>query len=739
VKQKNVILKVELLFIFMLCFIHINQAQTLDFSTITLHNNPHISGSLNGANMGGYSYARINEMGGNVNVTNECIQCSASPLLCNANQSGVSYLNMNTNPLVVDATLRLKPEVLRFPGGTHSGWYHLYEYNTDGLYNAASPQIKKGYGMTLIETAHLNNPLSYCRADSRLMVNKNYIEGFINYINNYHNSEGNSHRIHVSYVANLLTHFRFPADQTICSACSRQPAFTPMANYNCHNSFSYSYEGNEELFDNDIDIYRFELYYKETQDAIEMLIDELNYSIDDVLYVELGNEYYGPMTYSEARFMMNVNNYARLAQIYSERLKCYFDGVVQIKTGIVTSVNTPWQNNLAGLMEQDLTGSGGKLGETIDAIILHEYYTSNNCLNDNNIQTRFECGKNSLNTFLTENVVNKLNSLRVAFPAQKLWLTEWNVVEGTDNKNLSYINTILHACFAQEYLGTLIKYNAQHENFVEMATHHRLGDHNAWSVIQTQEGSSLVSYRSGAYALQFLSKMYESDSTYYFGNILMNGNESFNSQEATTFVLHQTTQNQEQQRILLYFTNKTENDINYTIPHSIDGFDVTSAKLSYVQGDYLFSYGPCNTTAGRNRFTVSANLTHYNEDLDLLGFGLLHNQFRTTTDSIINTEQAQVIPKYAAGVLELIMEQSLLSEFDEKSTNITIYPNPANKRITIRTSQTHYEVSIYTITGRQIMQKTNSSTIDISDIAAGTYIVLFKSGDTISRRKLVVE
>lgn len=84
--------------------------------------------------------------------------------------------------------------------------------------------------------------------------------------------------------------------------------------------------------------------------------------------------------------------------------------------------------------------------------------------------------------------------------------------------------------------------------------------------------------------------------------------------------------------------------------------------------------------------------------------------------------------------------QSVLTGIDtETAMQFAFYPNPADESITIRTSQTDYKVSIYTLTGQQIIRKTNSSTIDISDIAAGTYIVLFKSGDTLSRRKLVVE
>ncbi len=84
--------------------------------------------------------------------------------------------------------------------------------------------------------------------------------------------------------------------------------------------------------------------------------------------------------------------------------------------------------------------------------------------------------------------------------------------------------------------------------------------------------------------------------------------------------------------------------------------------------------------------------------------------------------------------------QSVLTGIDyETALPFAIYPNPGRENISIRTSQSDYELSIYTLTGQQIINETNISTIDISDVSAGTYIVLFKSGDTVSRRKLVVE
>ena len=119
-----------------------------------------------------------------------------------------------------------------------------------------------------------------------------------------------------------------------------------MNDYDCSQSFNYSYLENEALFNNNPDVYRFELYYKETQDAIEYMVDALALSPTDVMYIEMGNEYYnndGPNPgYGISTYGMTVNEYADLAEIYSERLKCYFDGQIDLKIGLVTKSSRTW-------------------------------------------------------------------------------------------------------------------------------------------------------------------------------------------------------------------------------------------------------------------------------------------------------------------------------------------------------------------------------------------------------------
>jgi len=60
---------------------------------------------------------------------------------------------------------------------------------------------------------------------------------------------------------------------------------------------------------------------------------------------------------------------------------------------------------------------------------------------------------------------------------------------------------------------------------------------------------------------------------------------------------------------------------------------------------------------------------------------------------------------------------------DELRTEINIFPNPAYSQLNIDTGDLNLEVvHIYTLTGQQLMS-TNETTIDISRLNAGTYLI----------------
>ncbi|MBT6964597.1 MAG: T9SS type A sorting domain-containing protein, partial [Flavobacteriales bacterium] len=68
----------------------------------------------------------------------------------------------------------------------------------------------------------------------------------------------------------------------------------------------------------------------------------------------------------------------------------------------------------------------------------------------------------------------------------------------------------------------------------------------------------------------------------------------------------------------------------------------------------------------------------------------------------------------------------------------TIYPNPADDKITIHTTENKVLISIYSITGQKIIS-TKSKSINTASLAKGYYVVEVKSESGTKREKLVIK
>tara|TARA_B100000787_G_scaffold27094_1_gene17916 strand:- start:294 stop:2822 length:2529 start_codon:yes stop_codon:yes gene_type:complete len=76
---------------------------------------------------------------------------------------------------------------------------------------------------------------------------------------------------------------------------------------------------------------------------------------------------------------------------------------------------------------------------------------------------------------------------------------------------------------------------------------------------------------------------------------------------------------------------------------------------------------------------------------------------------------------------------------NNEKINFKIYPNPAKNKITITTSQQNINVTIFTITGRKIIE-TTAKTINTSNFAKGCYIIEIKNEKGFSKReKLIIK
>ena len=74
---------------------------------------------------------------------------------------------------------------------------------------------------------------------------------------------------------------------------------------------------------------------------------------------------------------------------------------------------------------------------------------------------------------------------------------------------------------------------------------------------------------------------------------------------------------------------------------------------------------------------------------------------------------------------------------DEESAGFDIYPNPTANSITIKSSEPIEEISILDESGKTALSFDTGATFDISELKAGSYIILVKTSSEIIRSKLI--
>ena len=76
------------------------------------------------------------------------------------------------------------------------------------------------------------------------------------------------------------------------------------------------------------------------------------------------------------------------------------------------------------------------------------------------------------------------------------------------------------------------------------------------------------------------------------------------------------------------------------------------------------------------------------------------------------------------------------------SSELLIYPNPAEKEVNIRFAGVEFNYTVYNNLGQLIVNKTNNQdvvSIDLSAFAKGIYLIEVEAGKDKIRKKLIVE
>ena len=87
-----------------------------------------------------------------------------------------------------------------------------------------------------------------------------------------------------------------------------------------------------------------------------------------------------------------------------------------------------------------------------------------------------------------------------------------------------------------------------------------------------------------------------------------------------------------------------------------------------------------------------------------------------------------------------IIEGSALSVIDETITDVSIFPNPVEDELVIKTAAeiTNKIATVFDINGKRILSiKLNSNTINVSNFAGGVYFLRLESEGKIIKRKFI--
>lgn len=169
-----------------------------------------------------------------------------------------------------------------------------------------------------------------------------------------------------------------------------------------------------------------------------------------------------------------------------------------------------------------------------------------------------------------------------------------------------------------------------------------------------------------------------------------------------------------------------------------------------LYGNHLFTYGPANSTAGKNRFKISNNNETFNEDLDALGYGDLHDQFLSISDSMIDLNQSFSLPANSIGVLEIDLGVLISIEEATNSTlSVSVYPNPGNALISVDIDAAltqSVDICLLDSRGRKVQSHQqmlqagiNQTQLDVSPLPEGLYLLKINGRYGETMKKLLIQ
>lgn len=195
---------------------------------------------------------------------------------------------------------------------------------------------------------------------------------------------------------------------------------------------------------------------------------------------------------------------------------------------------------------------------------------------------------------------------------------------------------------------------------------------------------------------------------------------------------------------------------NYSVASGLLTHSIENANLNDAGEYYLTGTNACGI-ASTDTVTVEVNQTpivDLGEDIEIeqgndttLDAGVGNADYEWSTD-----EYTQTITVSDAGTYHVTVTKDgcsasdsvvvdVITDINTINNSFGIYPNPADKFLTIQTGLDNYTYSIYTIEGKLVLQENaqGNTTLNIEELSPGLYTLELKYKNNIIKEKLIIE
>jgi len=410
-----------------------------------------------------------------------------------------------------------------------------------------------------------------------------------------------------------------------------------------------------------------------------------------------------------------------------------------------------------------------------NAIIFHTYYSADSWYDekvdpylynsytapewdydemDTRLQPAFDASRVNFRRFLNVKYQNDLDDFNTIFQfnltsldKKELWITEWNLRdEGTDDRGKVFTNTFMHTCLLQEWWLKNLKLNFTEgfkENFFTYST---LQNYAGGSQIQLLTPADedveldilLKNYspynlasgdpakrnyyvkRTTMYTMELLSQINKNDLRYFPANVAIYGH---NPNIPPTFFIDPA-----KEYIYMYYTNTRCNDQKIILnpagmyPMFLYDVELEDAHIYAVDAKQAYS------TSGKCMlFEINSfyNTTDYEIEIDQT------YDYANPGGDAPEGSLCVIVPGYTAGYVKIHVIPAGSGKIGkEKFTELVIYPNPSKEYIKVETNERFVGYEIYSSLGSKIYSSNNfESIIDIHKLTSGTYTIALRRID----------